>query len=144
MTCVRLHAKLKVLNTVLPGPPFWHDGKKFAESLISLSLRQTNNPEQVDGGVALVLDWSRKRCILEEPVPLNLSVKNVPDDLVERLRKRAKRHHRSVQGELMVILEEATGPTKLSVDEAERRLSALGFRTGDDSATWVRELRDAR
>ncbi len=77
-------------------------------------------------------------------MPVNLSVKNVPDDLAERLRKRAHRHHRSLQGELMVILEEATGPTKLSVDEAEERLRALAFRTGDDSAAWVRELRDAR
>ena len=75
---------------------------------------------------------------------VNLSVKNVPDDIVERLRKRAKSHHRSLQGELMVILEEATGSTKLSVNEAEERLRALGFRTGDESAAWVRELRDAR
>lgn len=77
-------------------------------------------------------------------MPVNLSVKNVPDDLVEKLRRRAKRHHRSLQGELMIILEEATAPARLSVDDAEKRLSALGFRTGNDSAAWVRELRDAR
>ncbi len=77
-------------------------------------------------------------------VPVNLSVKNVPDDLADRLRKRAQRHHRSLQGELMVILEEATGPTILSAVEAEKRLSALGFSTDDDSTVWVRELRDAR
>jgi hypothetical protein len=44
----------------------------------------------------------------------------------------------------MIILEEATGPASLSVAEAEKRLSALGFRTGNDSTAWVRELRDAR
>ena len=77
-------------------------------------------------------------------MPTNVSVKNVPDDVMEKLRKRARRHHRSLQGELMAILEEATGPTRLSVDEAESRLSALGFSTGDDSTGWVRELRDAR
>ena len=76
-------------------------------------------------------------------MPVNFSVKNVPDELAAKLRERAKRHHRSVQGELMVILEEATGPTKLSVDEAEWHLRASGFRTGDDSTNWVRELRDA-
>ena len=76
-------------------------------------------------------------------VPVNVSVKNVPDDVMEKLRKRAKRHHRSVQGELMAILEEATGPARLSVEEAESRLRSLGFATGDDSTTWVRELRDA-
>ena len=77
-------------------------------------------------------------------MPVNLSVKNVPDDIAEKLRQRAKRHHRSLQGELMVILEEATGPAKLSLYEAEQRLKALGFSTGDESTAWVRELRDAR
>ena len=77
-------------------------------------------------------------------MPLNVSVKNVPDDMVERLRKRAKRHHRSLQGELMAILEEATGPATLSVEEAESRLSALGLGTGGDSTAWIRELRHAR
>ena len=77
-------------------------------------------------------------------MPVGLSVKNVPDDLAERLRKRAQRHHRSLQRELMVILEEVAGLTKLSVEEAEKRLRALGFTTGDDSTAWVRELRDAR
>ena len=76
-------------------------------------------------------------------MPVNLSVKNVPDDLVERLRQRAKHRHRSLQGELVVILEEATAPAKLSVHEAERRLTALGLRTGDESTAWARELRDA-
>lgn len=77
-------------------------------------------------------------------MPVNLSVKNAPDDLVAKLRARARRHHRSLQGELLAILEEAVGPTKLSLDDAERRLRDLGFVTGDDSTTWVRELREAR
>ena len=77
-------------------------------------------------------------------MPVNLSVKNVPDDLVAKLRSRAKHSHRSLQGELMVILEEATGPRELSLYEAEKRLKALGFRTSDDSTAWIRELRDAR
>ncbi len=75
-------------------------------------------------------------------MPANLSVKNVPDDLVEKLRQRAKRHHRSLQGELVTILEEATGPARLSLDKAEKRLRTLGLSTGDDSTAWVRELRD--
>jgi plasmid stability protein len=37
----------------------------------------------------------------------NLSVKDVPDDLAERLRQRAARNHRSLQGELMAIIEQA-------------------------------------
>lgn len=37
----------------------------------------------------------------------NLSVKDVPDDVAERLRQRAARNHRSLQGELMAIIEQA-------------------------------------
>jgi plasmid stability protein len=40
-------------------------------------------------------------------MPVNLSVKNVPDALAARLRERAARNHRSLQGELMAILEGA-------------------------------------
>ena len=38
---------------------------------------------------------------------VNLSIKNAPDDVVQRLRERAARNHRSLQGELMAIIEEA-------------------------------------
>ncbi len=37
----------------------------------------------------------------------NLSIKNVPETLAARLRERATRNHRSLQGELMAILESA-------------------------------------
>lgn len=40
-------------------------------------------------------------------MPVNLSIKNVPDALAERLRQRAERNHRSLQGELMALLEAA-------------------------------------
>lgn len=36
-----------------------------------------------------------------------LSVKDVPDGLAQRLRQRAARNHRSLQGELMAIIEQA-------------------------------------
>ena len=41
---------------------------------------------------------------------VNLSIKGVPDDVAERLRARAERNHRSLQGELMAIVSEAAGP----------------------------------
>ena len=74
----------------------------------------------------------------------SLTVKNVPEEMLVLLRERAKRHHRSLQGELMLILEEAITPTKLSLDQVQRRIDELGISTGDDSTRWVRELRDAR
>jgi len=77
-------------------------------------------------------------------MPISVSLKNVPDEIMDKLRKRAKRHHRSLQGELMAILEEAVGPTPLTIDQAEARIKEPGFKTGDESALWLRELRDAR
>lgn len=38
---------------------------------------------------------------------VNLSIKGVPEAIAERLRRRAQRHHRSLQGELMAIVEQA-------------------------------------
>jgi len=38
---------------------------------------------------------------------LNLSIKNVPEAVAERLRARAERNHRSLQGELLAIVEQA-------------------------------------
>jgi len=38
----------------------------------------------------------------------NLSIKDVPEALAEALRQRAARNHRSLQGELMALLEAAT------------------------------------
>ena len=37
----------------------------------------------------------------------NISIKDVPDQWAETLRQRAARNHRSLQGELMAILEQA-------------------------------------
>lgn len=37
----------------------------------------------------------------------SFSIKDVPDHMAEQLRQRAARHHRSIQGELMAILQEA-------------------------------------
>jgi antitoxin FitA len=41
-------------------------------------------------------------------VAVNLSIKEVPEALAERLRARAERNHRSLQGELMAIIEKAS------------------------------------
>lgn len=74
----------------------------------------------------------------------DLSIKNVPEDMLERLRDRARRHHRSLQGELLTILEEATAPEKLSLADLVRRVEQRGLRTGDESTGMVRDDRDAR
>ena len=40
-----------------------------------------------------------------------ISIKDVPDEWAEVLRRRAARNHRSLQGELMAILEQSLGVT---------------------------------
>lgn len=74
---------------------------------------------------------------------VTLSVKNVPEKLAERLRQRAARNHRSLQGELMAILENAGRPP-LSIDELAEKVKALGLKTPADSVEIIRATRDGR
>ncbi len=81
-------------------------------------------------------------------MPVNLSIKEVPDALADRLRMRAERNHRSLQGELMAIVEcAASEPANapalgagLPAAGPERRLR--GWKTVEDlmaerrSAGW--------
>jgi antitoxin FitA len=77
-------------------------------------------------------------------MPTDVSLKNVPDEIMEKLRQRAKRNHRSLQAELIAILENAVIQPGLSFDQAELHLKALRFETKDESAALVRQLRGAR
>lgn len=76
---------------------------------------------------------------------VNLTIKNVPERLVRKLRARAARHHRSLQDELLNILEESVVEAdRLSVAEVVRLTRKLGVRTKSESATMIRADRDAR
>ncbi|HEY1862754.1 MAG TPA: Arc family DNA-binding protein [Roseiarcus sp.] len=76
---------------------------------------------------------------------MNLSIKNVPDEVVQRLRQRAARRHRSLQGELLAIIEEAVrSQRELSPAELLAEVRGLGLRTPADSADIVRADRDRR
>lgn len=55
----------------------------------------------------------------------NISVKDVPDAWAEALRRRAARNHRSLQGELMAIIERAVA------EPAQPELAAAGLGYGD-------------
>ncbi len=74
----------------------------------------------------------------------NLSIKNVPDEVLIRLRERAQSHHRSLQGELLAILDEAIQPKSLTAAEVLRQVNEMGLRTDADSVTFIREDRDGR
>lgn len=94
----------------------------------------------------------------------NLSIKSVPEPLAESLRQRAARNHRSLQGELMAILEAAVaeaspGPAdwrahlrplntpergRLSAEDivAEHRRTRPHAAQRPSSVTLIRQMRD--
>lgn len=79
-----------------------------------------------------------------EQVPVNLSIKDVPDHLADALRSRARRNHRSLQGELMAMLETHVGGRPFRAKALLEEIRALGLSTPDESTQWVREDRDSR
>ena len=74
----------------------------------------------------------------------NLSIKNVPNELLERLRQRARRNHRSLQGELLTMLEDHLDFSSLTINELADHVQRLGLATQGDATAMVREDRDAR
>ena len=76
---------------------------------------------------------------------VNLSIKNVPDHLAEQLRKRAARHHRSLQGELMAILEENLGNRhSLTPPELLSKIRDSGLKIPEEAARFIRRERNER
>ncbi len=78
-------------------------------------------------------------------MPVNLSIKNAPDEIVRRLRERASRHHRSLQGELLAILEECVrAEERLTPDGLLAETRRLKLHTPSESTAMIRADRDAR
>lgn len=86
-----------------------------------------------------------------------LTIKNVPAAVVERLRSRAERNHRSMQGELMALICRAvepepnveaglqTGATSIDEIAAEHRARwPEPFDQGPRAVDVIRRERDAR
>jgi plasmid stability protein len=62
---------------------------------------------------------------LEGLMPTTLTLKNIPDDLYERLKAAASVHRRSLNGEAIVCLESVLNPPKISVAERLERIRRL-------------------
>lgn len=73
---------------------------------------------------------------------VTLSVKNVPRDLAQRLRERAERNHRSLQGELLAILTDAGHVT--TIGELAAFVKRIGLKTPSESAAMLRADRYGR
>jgi plasmid stability protein len=74
---------------------------------------------------------------------MDLSIKGVPEEQVARLRARAKANHRSLQGELRALIEEAASavPRKLSIDEVATRVGRLGLKRRNEVVRLIRKDR---
>jgi len=71
-------------------------------------------------------------------------VRNLNEDCVERLKRRATQNGRSLQAEAKMVLEQATRIDVTSAREmANRMRTRLGKRSDLDSVEILRELRDA-
>ena len=76
-------------------------------------------------------------------MPVTLSIKHAPDHVVQRLRERAARNHRSLQGELLAIIEAAVREKPpFSATELLAEIRALGIQTPSASAEIIRADRD--
>lgn len=79
---------------------------------------------------------------------INISIKNVPEEKVAQLKARAKRNHRSLQGELLALIEEALAlPAEnapLSIDEFVEEGVRMGLSTPAQATEWIRQDRDRR
>ncbi len=77
---------------------------------------------------------------------VNLSIKNVPAEKVELLKQRARSNHRSLQGELLALIDQATaapaGKRTITLDELAENGRRLGLGTPAESVRMIREDRD--
>ena len=77
-------------------------------------------------------------------MPVDIAIKGLPDALAEALRRRATEHNRSVDEEVVGILEASlTARPKLTAREFLAEGRATGRGTPAEAAAMIREDRDA-
>jgi plasmid stability protein len=64
-----------------------------------------------------------------ETMATNFTLKNIPEDLYKKVKERAQRNNRSINGEIISILNAATAPNHVPVDVILARARALRERT---------------
>jgi plasmid stability protein len=70
----------------------------------------------------------------------NLSIKDVPEAWAQALRERAARNHRSLQGELMALIQRVVEPDSLPPDTHTKALTSQrrGWKTVEQIAAELR------
>jgi antitoxin FitA len=78
-------------------------------------------------------------------MPVDLSIKNAPDRVLHRLSERAERRHRSLQGELLAIVETAVREERPATPaDILPEVRRLWLRTPSEAAALIRATRDGR
>jgi plasmid stability protein len=75
-----------------------------------------------------------------------LTIRAIPRPVLEQLKARAARHRRSMQGEILAILESAAADAvpRRTVAETLQYVRDLGLRTPAESTSMIRADRDGR
>lgn len=82
-------------------------------------------------------------------MPVTVTLKNVPDEIYDRLKAAAKAHHRSINGEAIACLEQVVAPAPTVEDHIEfarqlrERLPGGGF-PSEEIVQSIRNDRDRR
>ncbi|MHB8777835.1 MAG: FitA-like ribbon-helix-helix domain-containing protein [Anaerolineales bacterium] len=79
---------------------------------------------------------------------VNITIKNIPEEIYERIKTQAKVNHRSINGEILSILEQAISIPPIDVEETLKR--ALKIRestahyviTNEELTKWKNEGRE--
>ena len=70
-----------------------------------------------------------------------LTIRGMPPELHEKLKKRAERHRRSMNNEAIAILERVLKPSRMSAEEAIARTKELNDRIGKTLPDIVNEAK---
>ena len=73
---------------------------------------------------------------------MTFSIKDVPEQLADALRERARLNHRSLQGEMLAMLEAHVGTRPFRARALWTQVKKLGVATPDGSTRMVREDRE--
>jgi plasmid stability protein len=65
----------------------------------------------------------------------SITIKNIPEDLYERLKEAARAHRRSINSEVIVCIEKAVGTRRRDVEDILARAKTLRELTAEYSIT---------
>ncbi|MBN2117826.1 MAG: Arc family DNA-binding protein [Anaerolineales bacterium] len=79
---------------------------------------------------------------------VTITIKNIPEPIYERIKAQAKTNHRSINGEILSILEQAVSLPPIDVEATlerarkVRELTAHYTITADEIEKWINEGRE--